>query len=108
MKDTCAAVSLLSWSVVPALSLCVYICPNEEGSASQMHLILDSRMYGTVTARELTADNGNQWQFQMFFVPVFKVNLLVCILLPQLDLSYLLVTCPKFVDWTPFFIQYIF
>lgn len=40
MKDTCAAVSLLLWGVVPAVSVRVCICPNE-GSASQV--ILDSR-----------------------------------------------------------------
>lgn len=42
MKDTCASVSLLSWGVVPTVSVRVCICPNE-GSATQVHLILDSR-----------------------------------------------------------------
>lgn len=40
MKDTCAAVSLLLWGVVPAVSVRVCICPNE-GSARQV--IVDSR-----------------------------------------------------------------
>lgn len=65
-------------------------------------------MHGVVTPSDLTVNNYNLLQFQMFSVPVFQCSLLVCTLLPQPDFSYSLFMCPEFVEWSPFFIQYIF
>lgn len=61
MKDTCVSVSLLSWGVVPAVSVRVCICPNE-GSASQVHLILDSMCMWQLPTMAIT-DNFKYFQY---------------------------------------------